>query len=167
MDALIDEGVVDATLVRVVLMVDFTRPIFSARRCGLLEGRLTKRAPPTTTRTAGEIGKAIGAALAGASAASAEAELAAALAESPPSVTARVKALVAACNARSHATDSRPFLESFQAALSQKHNRARQVQVFEFSATMPGDDMVVALDAHFDPVTYEPTCDAPPCFQLP
>lgn len=163
---LVDQGIVDAGFAQAVLMVDFTRPIFSDTRCELLD-RLAERIPASTPRTAAAIRQAVTAAL-GASppAGSAEARLAANLTRTASALEAEVIAFARACDRR-RSDEPQALIEDIQAVVSARRNRARQMDVFEFSATLPVDDLQVAPDARLDPTSCQLTCTSPPCKRFP
>jgi hypothetical protein len=143
-----DAGIVDEDFVRDVLAVDFTRPIFSDDRCGLLE--FAPDLDPAD-RTAEKIRRGFIDNLSGQSAGSPGAQLLASLENTGDSAEheAAVKAWLTACKARPQAEMMADVLK----IASLWRNKARELPLFEFAAAMPFDDLSVAADAHFDPAT--------------
>jgi hypothetical protein len=149
-EKLVEAGIVDADFVKDVLMVDFTRPVFSSDRCGLLSFAPQLAADDLT---AAKIKKGFIDAL--------EAESPAA--GSPAAVLLKnletandgsahddkVDAFIAACTA----LGSRPFLENALAVNSLVRKTAREMPIMEFEATMPTDRQVVDPDARLHPAT--------------
>jgi hypothetical protein len=163
---LVGQNVIDKSLARAILMVDFTRPIFSQERCALLD-RLAAKIPDSTSRKAAPLKRAVLAAIGPDPApGSAEARLKANLGKTPATLHAEIEAFAEACDARL-ADAPEAFIEDIQAIVSNRRNRARQLPVFEFSATLPVDGVQVAADAHLDPTTCQLVCAKPPCKKFP
>jgi hypothetical protein len=168
--AVLDRGLVDGDLGRAVLMVDFTRPFFSAARCGLLE----KLAPvldalPANQRDAHGIRAAITKALdPNAAPGSPVRQLADNLKQDVQAFNRRGDAFVAACNARAaDPAQQRQYHQDLQAVFHLNRERARKEKVMASAATLPRDEMVVRDDAHMDPETCTLVCARPPCAALP
>ena len=142
------EGIVDEDFIRDVLAVDFTRPIFSDDRCGLLE--FAPDLDPAD-RTAEKIRQGFIDELSGQSGDSPAGQLLAnleAAGDSGAHKTA-VEAWLTACKGREPADMMADVLK----IASLWRNKARGLALFEFPATMPVDDLSVADDARFDPAT--------------
>lgn len=147
-------GIIDDDFIKDVLMVDFTRPVFSDDRCGLLtfapelaagdlnaqkvrEGFIAKLEAETPAD--GSPGAVLLASLKNTGDAADH--------------TAKVDAFTAACTA----LGSRPFLENALAVTSLNRNKARDLPVIEFEATLPIDNQSVDDGARLDPKTCQLT----------
>jgi hypothetical protein len=149
-EKLVEAGIIDADFVKDVLMVDFTRPVFSSDRCGLLSF-----APTLTSAnmTAAKIRDGFIASLkdetpaAGSPAATLLKNL-----EAKTDAAAhdgKVDAFVAACTA----LGSRPFLQNAMAITSLNRKTAKAMPIMEFDSTMPTDNQTVDSDARLHPTT--------------
>jgi len=149
-----DAGVIDEDFIKDVLMVDFTRPIFSSTRCDLLElapDMDAADANPTSLRE----GFIANLEATSPSAGSIKGVFLSHLQNTDDSGdhSSRVSAFVDACKAR----DSGEFLTDAMRVVSLTRNEARQLHVFEFAASMPVDDQNVASGTRFHPDTCELT----------
>jgi hypothetical protein len=142
-DELVRTGVIDDDLATAVLGVDATRPIFSAKRCGLLEH--VPELPPAD-REAAEIRAAVEEMLAKLGPADPAASELAANLESPRGVKARVAAFMDACARRPSAELARDVVRW----ASWLREKARQQPVLEFRESLPVDDLDVPDGTHFD-----------------
>ncbi len=138
-------------LVRDVLMVDFTRPVFSTDRCDLLE--FVPELPGPVDADALRDGLI------------ANLEAAAPAATSPAGVllanlkdrddlkahTAKVDGFLRACKA----LGSRPLVENALAIVSLNRNKAREMAILEFPESLPIDDQKVHRDARLSPKSCE------------
>jgi hypothetical protein len=160
---LIRDSIVNEALTRDVLMVDFTRPVFSDVRCDLL--RFVPELPSNKRNTknirAGLLANLRAAARAPATPA---AELLSNLENKTDDSVARLLAFEAACaveNQRQIEVAGRPvssFLVSLLKVISLRRDLARQLDVIEFAETMPDDDLDVAQSmpgARLHPITCE------------
>ena len=145
-------GIVDDDLIKDVLMVDFTRHVFSSDRCGLLAF-----APKLTGEdlTAAKIRDGFIANL--------EAETP--VAGSPAAVlldnlkaandaaahTTKIDAFTNACKA----LGSKPFLQNALKITSLNRTLAKERPVMEFPATVPTDNQNVDPDSRLDPKTCQ------------
>jgi hypothetical protein len=153
-DQLKAAGIIDDAFIKDVLMVDFTRPIFSTDRCGLLSFAPDVAAADLSPKNLRE------------------GFIAALEAETPaagsPAATllknfktsgdtddhdGKVDAFVAACTA----LGSQPFLANAMAITSLNRNKGRELQVFEFESTMPIDNQSVNSNARLHPATCQLT----------
>jgi hypothetical protein len=170
-DALFRKGVIDKPLGRAVLMVDFTNPVFSPIRCGLLT-RLgpALNALKSADRNADAIKKAIGDALgANPTAGSAEAQLKANLASKPDDFKADIEGFGKACTDRSK-SEADAYTRDIQTVLSLNRSQARARTILEFSATLPRDQFDrtddssrIHADTHLDAQTCKLVCARTPC----
>ncbi len=151
-DQLVAAGIIDADFVKDVLMVDFTRPVFSSDRCTLADF-----APALSAEDlkADKIRAGFIAAL--------EAETPAATSPAGALLKnlktdgdtaaheAKVDAFVAACTA----LGSKPFVANALQITSLNRSQARQRPVVEFDATMPTDNLNVDAAARLSPTTCQ------------
>ncbi len=139
------EGIVDEDFVLDVLSIDFTAPIFSDARCKLLES-----APDldTADRTPDRIREGFIANLGSSGEAG---ELAGKLGNpgDKGDHQAAVDAFVTACQGRNEAE----FMADAMKIVSQRRAISRNLNVFEFPATMPQDSLNVGATARFDAAT--------------
>ncbi len=151
-EKLVEGGIIDADFVKDVLMVDFTRPVFSKDRCALLDFAPTLASADMTAAKvrAGFI-------------ASLEAETPEA--SSPAGALlknlktdadatahgAKVDAFIAACTA----LGSKPLLQNALSITSLNRKTAREMPVFEFESTMPSDNLNVNANARLNPTTCQ------------
>ena len=142
-DALIDAGLLDEGTARAVLAVDFTRPIFSEARCGLLDA--VPDVPPAE-RTAATVRAAI--AKAGRGEGAPATELARNL-DDPRSIEPRIRHYLTTCAAR----DADDFTRDVVAWVSQLRKQSRDRHVVEFAETLPFDDLPARPGLHFAPGT--------------
>jgi hypothetical protein len=147
-------GIIDDDFIKDVLMVDFTRHVFSDDRCGLATLLPDMDAADLT---ADKVRAAVSAAIAAESPAegSPAAVLAANLEATGDAAahTAKVDAFTNACKA----LGSRPFLENAIAITSLNRNKGRQMPVFEFESTMPTDNLNTNDNARLHPTTCQLT----------
>jgi hypothetical protein len=148
-DKLIDAGILDQELARDILAVDFTRPIFSDDRCGLLD-----KVPsiPASELTAATLRQALELAVADAAPGTPAGDLKHNL-STDRGHGKRVRQFIAACRARS----SSEFLADALRFISLLRDQARALPVMEFPQTMPDDDLTVAAGSRLDPATCELT----------
>jgi len=143
-------GIIDDDFIKDVMMVDFTRPVFSDDRCGLLTF-----APKLAGEdlTASKIRAAFITSLEAETpaAGSPAATLLANLNNTSDAAThtAAVDAFTAACTS----LGSRPFLQNALAITSLNRDKARERPVFEFEPTMPSDNQTVNANARLHPTT--------------
>ncbi|MBX7078521.1 MAG: hypothetical protein K1X88_04970 [Nannocystaceae bacterium] len=148
--ALQREGLVDEDLLLDVLTIDFTRPLFSDARCGLLQ--FVPESLPQID--AASIRAGLDAALAASAPAtgSAAASLREHLADTAdaPAHRERVRSFLAACNAR----DDQPFLEDLLRYTSLTRDLVRSTtSLIEHAEQLPRASVQVASAAHLDPAT--------------
>lgn len=152
---LIDAGVVDAEFVKDVLMVDFTRPIFTDDRCDLLEFvplvGIAEQTPATLR--SGMIAN-----LGNPAVGSPAKELLNNLLNEAEDHDATVNTFFEACKALPQAD----FLGNAYTIASGLRNEARTLQVFEFPLTMPMDNLSAAPGQRLHPVTCQITTDYVP-----
>ena len=142
---LIQLGILDDELAKDVLLVDFTRPIFSDDRCDLLD---SVPSIPVAELTAAKLKEGLLANLGSAPAGSAQAELKKNL-EATGGQDAVVQAFTDACVAR----PQHDMLVDILKVLSLLRDTARTRQVMEFSETMPDDNQSVPAGTRLDPNT--------------
>lgn len=148
--ALVEAGVLGESEKQAVLAVDFTRPIFSKARCGLLSA--VPDVPPGE-RSARNIRDAIAKAAEGQGPAAAQ--LARNL-EDPRSIEPRVRHFLTTCAAR----DGQDFTRDVVAWVSELRTRARQRHVVEFAETFPFDALKSRPGLHLSPGTCTLADDA-------
>lgn len=155
-DELVSAGIVDEDFVKDALMVDFTRPIFSDDRCGLVTF-----APELSAedRNADAIRAGFIASLesAGPVAGSPAADFLENLKAEGDGAShdEAVNAFVAACEG----LPSADFLENALTITSLNRDKARALPVFEFPATMPDDNLQVDPASRLHPTTCEVTTE--------
>jgi hypothetical protein len=142
---LIQLGILDDELAKDVALVDFTRPIFSDDRCGLLD---SVPSIPVAELTAAKLKEGLLANLASASAGSPEAELKKNL-EATGGHDTVVQTFTDACTAR----PQKDMLTDILKVMSVARDQARQLQVMEFPETMPDDSQSLAGGSRLDPNT--------------
>ncbi|HEU5058316.1 MAG TPA: hypothetical protein VFU21_17410 [Kofleriaceae bacterium] len=142
---LIQLGILDEELAKDVVLVDFTRPIFSDERCGLLDA---VPSIPVAELTAAKLKEGLLANLSSASEGSPEAELKKNLEATGGHDTA-VQAFTDACAAR----PQKDMLTDVLKVMSAARDRARTLQVMEFPETMPDDNQSIAAASRLDPNT--------------
>jgi hypothetical protein len=150
-EALKRARIVDDSFVKDVLAVDFTRPVFSDDRCGLLDFAPVIAGELTAKKTRdGFIANLEAAAPAPGTPA---ATLLANLKKTGDATAhaARVDAFLAACQA----LGSPQFLANALAITALNRDKARQLQLFEFEATMPVDNQRVNPGARLHPETCQ------------
>jgi hypothetical protein len=147
-DELVGAGILDGDLVKDVLAIDFTRPIFSDDRCGLLDFAPALDEVELTAEKvrAGFVAKLRGAAPAAGTPA---AQLLALLEKTDDAHGAKVKAFFDACAAR----DKKELVADVLKVNSLWRNESRELQVMEFSETLPFDNLSVAHGTRLDPRT--------------
>ncbi len=152
---LIERKIVDQEFVKDVLLVDFTRPLFSPERCALLDkipelGKGEPRSPDAVRAHLANL-KTV---LSGAAPGSYEAVLLANL-EATGGHEQVVQAFTKAC------TDlgSQKFVANALAITSMNRKIADARPVFEFPATMPTDNQNVPQGTRLHPKTCELTTD--------
>jgi hypothetical protein len=147
-------GIIDDDFIKDVLMVDFTRHVFSDDRCGLATLLPEVDAADLTPD---KLRAAVSAAISAES--PAEGSPAAVLlanfenTEDTAAHAAKVEAFTNACKA----LGSRPFLENALAITSLNREKGRQMPVFEFEATMPTDNQNTNENARLHPTTCQLT----------
>jgi hypothetical protein len=151
-DQLVGAGVIDDELVKDVLMVDFTRPIFSSDRCDLLEFApvLSKDDLNPENLRQGFIAN-LGSPAAGTPAA----ELLANLSTQGENHQERVDAFFNSCSSQ----DQSDLMTSVYSVVSGLRAQARELQVMEFPQTAPTDSLSVAGGTRLDPTTCQLTAD--------
>ncbi|MBL4634376.1 MAG: hypothetical protein JKY56_10920, partial [Kofleriaceae bacterium] len=143
-DKLKDAGILDDEFIKDVLLVDFTRPIFSDDRCDLLEFAPVLSSDNFTPE---KIRDGFLANLATQAAGSPGAELRNnLLTEAGHSDT--VKVFFDACDA----LDSKTMVENALQITSLNRSIASNLKVFEFPQTMPSDNLSVAAGSRLHPV---------------
>lgn len=155
-DQLITLKVIDEDFKQDVLAVDMTRPLFSDGRCGLLE-----KAPTNLGKLTTSTGKAVSSlpkkiregflANLKTPAAGAETEFKAFLGDTKDQ-DAHSKAVddfFAACSARPEAE----FFADANSYVSLTRNLVREMQIMEFPATLPVDELDVPSSARLNPTT--------------
>jgi hypothetical protein len=147
-DKLKAAGIVDDELIKDILLVDFTRPIFSTDRCDLLD--LVPQIPNADLNPT-SIKDGLISALSGKSG-TAEKELLANL-EASGGHDAVVTAFTGACTA----LGSAQALANAMAVTSLNRDTARDLPgpIFEFESSMPDDDLDVAAGTRLHPTTCE------------
>lgn len=144
-EKLIAAGIVDDEFVKDVLTVDLTRPIFSDDRCGLLDFAPVLAADQLSPAALEDGFLAnIGSAEAGTPAA----ELANNL-QSTGGHDEKVAIFIANCNG----IGSAKVVENALAVTSLNRKTARSMQVFEFPASFPDDQLDVAPGTRLDPTS--------------
>lgn len=144
-------GIVDDELIKDVLLVDFTRHVFSEDRCGLLEFAPVLASDDLSPEAIRDGFLAnLGTPAAGTPAAELRNNL---LAEGGHSE--KVDAFTSACEALEGAT----FVTNALTVTSLNRTIARGLHVFEFPATMPDDDLDVAPGTRLHPQTCELTTE--------
>lgn len=145
-----DAGIVDDDFIKDVLVIDFTRPIFSKARCDLIsfapEVEASKR--DVATLRQGFIDKLTAAKPAAGSPA---AQLLANLGKTGDSAdhAKKLDTFAAACKAR----PKKDLLTDAFKVASQRRNLARKLTVFEFPEALPVDNQNVDPALFLDPVT--------------
>jgi hypothetical protein len=147
-DELIAAKIIDADFARDVLSVDFTRPIFSTDRCALLDfAPMLEEAELTAEKVrAGFVTKLRAAAPA---AGTPGAQLLALLDNTADMHGTKVQAFFDACAAR----DKKELLTDVMKVNALRRDQARELQIMEFSETLPFDDQRVASGTRLDPRT--------------
>jgi hypothetical protein len=148
--ALVEAGVIDDELRKDVLMVDFTRPVFSTDRCGLLE--LVPELP-AAERTPAKLREGLLAALGSPRAGTPAAWLAANLEATPSDHDRVLGTFVNACRDR----PKRDFMADALKVASLRRDELRRLPLIEFPETLPVDDLDVAPGTRLHPVTCELT----------
>jgi hypothetical protein len=148
---LISAGVIDQEFAKDVLMVDFTRPIFSDERCNLLE-----HAPLiATTATAEEVRQGFIDNLQGAEAGTPEFELLTNLTNAGGQ-DETVDAFLDACKA----LPQRDFLVNAMTVTSLNRRKYSEMSIFEHNSFLvPSDNLVVSDDARLNPTDCSVTTD--------
>lgn len=150
-DKLKAAGIIDDELMKDILLVDFTRPVFSEDRCALLES-LPQIA--NSDLNPASIREGLIANLGTPAAGSAAAELLANL-DATGGHDEKITSFTAACTA----LGSAQVLENAMAITSLNRDIARTMQVFEFAPTMPDDTLDVAPGTRLHPTTCELSTD--------
>lgn len=147
---LIAQEVITEEFAKDVLLVDFTRPVFSPDRCDLMAF-----VPPADGNelTADEITAAFIEELEADNPAegSAAAQLLANLTEDDTDHAGTVKTFVDACKAR----DKAEFMEDANRIAGLRREQSRSMAVLEFLPSMPSNNHGLSANAKFDPVTCE------------
>jgi hypothetical protein len=146
------KALTSTAFVTAILGVDFTTPVFSDRRCGLLA-----HAPqiPVDTAHPADFAKALtdgfvkNLTATSTGPDSPEAELLANLQGKDP--RAGVTAFLTACSARAK-SDSAAFVADLMTVQSRQRKRFRELPIFEHRELLPDDDLAPADSAHLDPV---------------
>jgi len=153
-DQLVAAGIIDVDFVKDVMMVDFTRPVFSSDRCALAA---FAPALTGTSLTAAKVRDGFIASLEaeGPTATSPAGALLKNLKTKDDATAhdAKVDAFVAACTA----LGSKPFVENALAITSLNRSLARETPIMEFEATMPSDNLETNRDARLSPTTCQLT----------
>ncbi len=141
--------IIDADFIKDVLMVDFTRPVFSTERCNLLSftPEISGELSPPKIRD-GFIAKL---AAKNPAAGTPEAVLLANLKNKSDSAAhdAKVNGFINACKS----LGSAGFLKNALAITSLNRNKARKMTVMEFAETLPFDNQKVDANARLHPTT--------------
>jgi hypothetical protein len=147
-DQLVNSGVIDKDLARDILMVDFTRPIFSKDRCDLLA-----KVPniPLADLNPDKIRAAIVQGLGTAAAGTPAAELIASINNKTDDAahTARVKTFTDACTA----LGSKKLVTNALTIASMNRTIARGMPILEFQETVASDNLSVPAGTRLDPKT--------------
>ena len=145
-------GIVDDDFIKDVLIVDFTRPIYSEARCGLVESLPEK---VEGELNAASLKAAVLAALEGVEENTFEFDLLTNLKnEDPAAHDAAITTFVEACGAR----DKKAFLEDAILIAIQRRDLARgefHHSLFEFPQAMPFAGIEMGPEAFLDPTTCE------------
>ncbi|HET6610516.1 MAG TPA: hypothetical protein VFG83_00930 [Kofleriaceae bacterium] len=153
---LVSAGIVDDDFVKDALMVDFTRPVFSDDRCGLVTfapDLAPEERTPQGIRDGFIASLEAAAPVAGSPAADFLANL---RAEGDGAAhDAAVTAFLDACKGLASAD----FLENALTITSLNRDKARERQVFEFPETMPDDNLTVDPDSRLSPTTCQVTTE--------
>jgi hypothetical protein len=152
-EQLVSEKILDDEFVRDVLMVDFTRPIFSDSRCGLLRFAPDLESDKIDLDTLRE-GFSRNLEAASPRKGSPEAELLTNLrtpsqGKSNGAHKKRVDAFLKACGAR----PKEEFMVDVMKIASHRRSLARKLPLLEFPETMPVDDLRIGQQTRFDPET--------------
>jgi hypothetical protein len=165
---LMNEGIIDIELVEDVLMVDFTRPVFSEDRCGLLE-----LVPKIDVKdlNAANVKAALIEAIGNPADGTPAKELLNNLKSDRDKPSTASQAFVSACTARLNTKLEVSFtkdgqqrtitvpavLADYMKIVSLNRDTARERQVFEFPQTMPNDELTIAKASRLHPTTCEIT----------
>ncbi len=147
-------GIVDDDFIKDVVMVDFTRHVFSDDRCGLLTFAPKLEGADLTAEKI-RSGFIANLESEGPAEGSPGAVLLANLkaAANTAAHTAKVDTFINACKA----LGSKPFVENALAVTALNRDKARGLQVFEFASTMPSDNQSTNSNARFHPTTCQLT----------
>ncbi len=147
---LIADGIIDEDFAKDVLLVDFTRPIFSTDRCELLE-----LAPDLAEADmkADKVREGFLSALGSPAAGTPEADLKANLSSTDEVAEGRLAAFFTACKAR----PKKDFLADAMKINSLRRNQTRELQVMEFEESLPSDTLSVNASSRLDPKTCQVT----------
>jgi hypothetical protein len=147
-DNLISAGIIDEDLAKDILMVDFTRPVFSTDRCDLLK-KLPKL--PAAKHNPNDIRAAIAATFKTAPAGSPGAELAKSVADKAdgPKHAVRVTAFETACKA----LGSKTLVANALIVAASNRLTARGMPILEFQESMVSDNLQPAPGTRFDAKT--------------
>ncbi len=146
-DALISRGIITDEFAKDVLLVDFTRPIFSADRCGLLD-QMPQGLPQGFT--ADDLKAATIEAFKTANPGTPEGDLLANL-EAEGGHQAVVDTFFNACSGLT----SKQITERAMRIQSLNRKQATELPVFEFAETLPSDNLRVDADSRLDPVSCD------------
>jgi hypothetical protein len=150
-DKLEAAGIVDEEFIKDVLMVDFTRPIFSDERCELLEfAPVLASADLTPDKVRDGFLATLGNPAAGSPAAELKNNL---LTEGGSDAV--VKVFTDACTA----LGSAPFIENALKVTSMNRATAANMRVFEFPQTIPTDNQSVASGSRLSPIDCSVTTE--------
>lgn len=148
--ALVAAGILDDELAKDVLVLDFTRPIFSKSRCDMAQ--FVPEVDPAS-RTAKAIADGMLASLKKANPApgtvAAELKTNLETAGQAAAHTAKLDTFLAACKAR----PKKELLADVMAIASQRRDLARTLTVFEFPESLPIDSQKIAETKALDPAT--------------
>jgi hypothetical protein len=154
-EQLVAKKVIDDQLARAVMMVDFTHGMFSAPRCDVLKRIAPKLdAANAPKNDPAGLKTAIKKVLAQPPAGSADQALLTNLDRSASDFEGDVATFLNACAARAaDASQKAAYAKDMQSILSVQRNLGRQLVVFEFSESMPTDDLRLPPSTHLDPKT--------------
>ena len=146
-EGMLERGMLDQDLVRAVLGVDMTRPVFSSERCKLVE---LIEDLPAKQRTPKAIRESMLATMKSDAARSrpGASELAANL-EDPAAVQAKARAFIEACSKRPSTELARDLVRD----VSRRRRAARKHPVIELPEMLPVDDYPDTDEGRLDPVT--------------
>lgn len=159
---LVDAQIIDKEFVEDVLLVDFTRAVFSDDRCGLLDFAPDIRSAADLKPGAIHDGFITQLEMQGASDGTPEGDLLRNLKDDNDDASATVSAFHKVCTGRTDEADAGGnkvpgSLVDYMQYISHTRSLARQLDVLEFPQTMPTDDLNTPDGLRLDPTTCTPT----------